>query len=119
MLTRVLPEEQVVGTPVPIYIEGSSEVTAALVYYKPFGMTRYTRREMERFGRGFATLIPCDAVMTTGDLEVVIRLGDADGKLVDEIGTIKAPIHVRIRHEIDDAPPALPRRKPPAPCCPP
>jgi hypothetical protein len=115
---RLLPAEQTLHTPVPLYVEASPGVAAteANLRYKPFGGVTWQGARMVRSGRGFAALIPCRDIVTPGDLKYFITLTDAAGAPLEEIGSRKEPLRVTIKPRIEGEAPALPGRKPPPPC---
>jgi hypothetical protein len=119
--------EQAVLTPLPIYAELPSGVSATkvLVMYKPFGAPDWQKLELKKMGSGYGGEIPCQAVgSTTGDLSYYIQANDAEGDVVASSGTRKAPNRVPIQNEISGEAPHLPGRPAPAKCkdkadCPP
>jgi hypothetical protein len=114
---RVLPTEQAKEIPVPLYVElpPGSPVEEVRVHYKPFGSVLYLPMAMQRYGDGFAALLPCEASQSTGHLKLFITWRGADGA-VQSIGTNKEPLHVVIKNELDGEPPALPGSAPPGRC---
>jgi hypothetical protein len=125
-LTHAPPAEQVVNTPVPIYIEIPEEVGAvkATLRYKPFGGNKWKTLEMPRAGNGYGAEIPCEDVTTTGDIKYFIIAKDDAGDPVGTAGSMKEPYKVAIRNEIEDEPKPLPGKKAPEECkakedCPP
>ncbi len=119
--------EQAILTPLPIYAELPSGVSAnkVLVMYKPFGATEWQKLELKKLGSGYGGEIPCQAVgSTTGDLAYYIQAVDAEGDVVASSGTRKAPNRVPIQNEIAGEAPHLPGRPAPTKCkdkadCPP
>jgi hypothetical protein len=119
--------EQAVLTPLPVYAELPSGITASkvLVMYKPFGATDWQKMELKKLGSGYGGEIPCQAIgSTTGDLSYYIQANDAEGDVVASSGTRKAPNRVPIQNEIAGEAPHLPGRPAPAKCkdkadCPP
>lgn len=125
-LNHTPPAEQVVNTPVPIYIEIPDEVGAVKVTlrYKPFGGNKWKTLEMPSIGDGFGAEIPCEDVTTTGDIKYFIIAKDDAGDPVGTAGSMKEPYKVPIKNEIEDEPPPLPGKKAPEECkakedCPP
>lgn len=118
--------EQVVNTPVPVYIEIPEEYGAekATLKYKPFGGTSWKTLTLKKMGDGFGAEIPCDDVTTTGDLKYYIVVIDESGEPAGQAGSLKAPYKVAIKNQIDTEDPSLPGKKPPRQCmakedCPP
>lgn len=125
-LSHTPPAEQLVNTPVPIYIEIPEDVGAAKVSlrYKPFGGTKWKTIPMEPVGDGFGAEIPCEDVTTTGDIKYFIIAKDDAGDPAGTAGSMKEPFKVPIKNEIDGDAPSLPGKKPPEECaakedCPP
>ncbi|MFO0758335.1 MAG: hypothetical protein U0359_17715 [Byssovorax sp.] len=120
------PPEQMVNTPVPIYLEPSEEVPLSKVTlrYKPFGSKTYKSVELPKIGKGFGGEIPCEDVTTTGDIKYFFALFDENGEAAGTLGSTKDPYKVTIKNEIEGDPPSLPGKKPPEQCkdttpCPP
>lgn len=113
-----LPAEQRVNTPVPLYFEPPSgaDVAQVILRFKPFGATHYRKVPMVRLGEGFAYEIPCHEVTTTGHLRYYIELLDAEGHLLESLGSRKSPLHVGIKTDIEGDPPRHPGKKPPRQC---
>jgi hypothetical protein len=119
--------EQAILTPLPIYAELPSGITAnkVLVMYKPFGGSDWQKLELKKMGSGYGGEIPCQAIgSTTGDLVYYIQATDADGDILAASGSRKAPNRVPIANEISGEPPHLPGKPAPAKCkdkadCPP
>lgn len=125
-LNHTPPAEQIVNTPVPIYIEIPEEVGAvkATLRYKPFGGNKWKTLEMPKIGNGFGAEIPCEDVTTTGDIKYFIIAKDDAGDPVGTAGSMKEPYKVPIKNEIEDEPKPLPGKKAPEECsvkenCPP
>ncbi len=116
--THKAPPEQVVNTPVPIYMEPSEEQPASKVTlrYKPFGSKTYTSVELKKMGTGFGGEIPCKDVTTTGDIKYFFALTDEAGEAAGTLGTTKDPYKVTIKNEIDGEAPTLPGQKAPDQC---
>lgn len=124
-LEHTPPAEQAINTPVPIYIEVPEEVTVAKVSlkYKPFGATKWNTVEMNRIGKGWGGMIPCEDTRATGDVKYYIVVTDEGGEQL-KAGSQKEPHRVAIKREIEGDEPSYPGKKPPAQCedpanCPP
>ncbi len=113
-----LPTEQVVGTPVPFYLEPPATFVfaSAELRYKPFGAIRWKRMPPEKLGDGLAWTVPCEDVTTTGDLKYYFRFLDAGAELLDSLGSPKEPLRVVIKNDLRGGAPRLPGRKPPGQC---
>jgi hypothetical protein len=120
------PAEQVVLTPVPIYVELPEGVNAVkvLLVSKAFGATEWKKTELKKIGNGYGAEIKCDDVgSATGDLSFYIQATDSSGDVVSNSGTRNAPNKVAspLRPSASTPATALPasrarrrRRKPPA-----
>lgn len=124
-LAHTPPAEQTINTPVPIYIEVPEEVTVEKVQlkYKPFGATKWNTVEMNRIGKGWGGMIPCEDTRATGDVKYYIVVTDEGGEQL-KAGSQKEPHRVAIKREIEGDEPSYPGKKPPAQCedpanCPP
>jgi hypothetical protein len=124
-LLHVPPTEQVMSTPLPIYVEvsGGSEVDSLRVRYLPPTARDWLVKQLSAHDMGFGTLIDCaDVGGSPGTLKYYIE-GLRGGKVVAYSGTKDEPHRVAIKSSIDGDPPALPGEDPPAACvdedCPP
>jgi len=121
------PSEGAILTPLPIYVELPSGVSAnkVLLQYKPFGATDWQKLELKKMGSGYGGEIPCQAIgSTTGELSYYVQATDSEGDVVGTNGTRKAPNRVSIQNEISGEAAHLPGRPAPVKCkdkadCPP
>lgn len=120
------PDEAQVNTPLPIFIKVPGELGAAKVKlrYKPFGGTEWSSTDMKPTGGGYAAVIPCAELTTTGKVRFYIIVMDADGVPVATAGSLKEPHVINVMSEIEGEQPALPGEEPPKKCvlkedCPP
>jgi hypothetical protein len=120
------PEEAQVNTPLPIFIKVPDDIGADKVKlrYKPFGGTEWQSIDMKAQGGGYAGVIPCADLTTTGKVRLYIIVMDPDGVPIATAGSLKEPHVVSIKTEIEGEQPALPGEEPPAKCilkedCPP
>jgi len=123
---HVPPAEQVVLTPIPLWVESSDPtITRVVVRYRGFGINEWTTLELIRSGTGWAGEIPCRDVGTvTGVLRYYVSAYNDEGEVIAWQGSSAKPIRVRIRRTIKSAPLHLPDKPPPARCvdpsdCPP
>lgn len=126
LATHTAPTEQVVNTPIPLYLEPTDEAPLSKVTlrYKPFGAKQYKSVELKKVGKGFGGEIPCEDVTTTGDVRYFFALTDENGEAVGTLGSTKEPFKITIKSEIEGDAPSLPGKKPPEQCrekadCPP
>jgi hypothetical protein len=124
--THTAPTEQVVNTPVPLYIEAAEEgpLSKVTLRYRPFGAKQYKSLELKKLGKGFGGEIPCEDVSTTGEVRYFFALFDENGEAAGTLGSTKDPYKLTIKRDIEGVPPALPGLKPPEQCkekadCPP
>lgn len=123
--TRVV--EQMVDTPVPIFVSIPEEVAVGkvMVMFKPFGSTEWQKLELKKLSsKGYAGLIPCEQVSTSGPLKYYIKAYDSGGDMIAEFGKASKPLVCNIKNQLDGEPPRLPKQPPPARCasrgdCPP
>jgi hypothetical protein len=109
--------EQVVRTPLPVYVEyaGSTAVPQVVVKYKGAGMSAYKRVTLARKGNGWGGLIPC-ADVALGIMRYYVQGFDAGGEPVLNSGDPKHPFVVPIRSKISTEPPNLPGEPKPVQC---
>ena len=109
--------EQVVRTPVPVYVEMAAGTPPARVFvkYEASGTTEYKRVELAKKGKGWGGLIPCSAA-TRGVLRYYIQGFDDHGEPIANGGDAKKPFAVRIRPKIASSAPTLPDSPPPKQC---
>ena len=120
------PDEALVNTPLPLFVKVPEDMGAESlkVRYKPFGGTKWLSVKMSQGKGGFAGIIPCKEITTTGELKLYVVVKDKEGDPIATAGTRKAPLIVEIRNEIDGDQPNLPGEDPPEKCaaaadCPP
>jgi hypothetical protein len=125
-ITHAPLTEQVVLTPIPIWVESRDEtVTRVILRYKAFGSQSWTAVDMTKVEGGWTGEVPCRDVGTvTGVLRYYVTAYDEEGKSLGGQGTMKKPTKVKIRRALKGEPPRLPGRQPPARCsdptdCPP
>ena len=94
-----------------------------IVRYKPFGGS-WRKLQLRRKNDGWAGLIDCGEVTTTGSLKYYITLLDKGGDPITSLGSIDEPMVTEIKNNLSGPAPHLPNEAPPAPCsskadCPP
>ena len=109
--------EQVVRTPVPVYVEmaAGSPPTRVFVKYRGAGTSEYKRVELTKKGKGWGGLVPCGAA-TRGVLRYYVQGFDEKGEPVANGGDANKPFYVRIRPKISSSAPSLPDSPPPRQC---
>lgn len=118
------PSEQVVDTPVPIYVEGGADsVVRVVVKYKGAGQSSWKRIDLKKLDSGWGGLIPC-ADVTQGTLRYYIQGLDDSKEPVANSGDSKHPYTVPIKASISGEAPHLPGKNAPDSCekssdCPP
>lgn len=112
------PAEQAIDTPLPIYAELPSGVSATHVQlkYKPPGADDYKSMELPQFGKGYGGAIPCGDLGHEGDLEYYLQALDATDAVVVSGGTRAQPFRVAIRASLLGDAPHLPGQPPPKKC---
>jgi hypothetical protein len=120
------PAEQMVNTPVPIYVEAppGESFKKVKIHYRPYGATEWKVLELDRVKGGWGIEIPCLDVGTTGTIAYFIQGFDEAGDVGATSGSRQAPHSVAIVQELSSEPPHLPGRAAPAQCrdasdCPP
>lgn len=117
--------EQVVRTPLPIYVEygGEDEVVRVVARYKGFGMGEFKMIELTKIESGWGANVPCGDV-SQGVFQYYLQGFTADNDPVAGAGDRDHTFKVQIRSKIIGEAPHLPGRKPEAQCaektdCPP
>ncbi|HQP35562.1 MAG TPA: hypothetical protein PLI95_10290 [Polyangiaceae bacterium] len=125
-LNHVPVAEQMVDTPVPLWVEvpEGMKIGKVIVMYRPFGAEEWKKIELKKKKGGFGGDIPCADVGTTGDLKYYIKGLDPGGDPIAEVGNKNKPNITKIKNQLDGEPPHLPDTAPPAKCqskgsCPP
>ena len=112
--------EQVVKTPVPVYVEytGSGALKRVVLRYKGFGMTEFANVDMVKMGSGYGASAKCTDVQQ-GDFKYFIQGFDDQNDVIASAGSRKNPFVVNIRASVDDMngdAPRLPGKKPEKQC---
>jgi hypothetical protein len=118
------PQEQVVFTPLPLYVEPPAGTQKVLLHYRAVH-GEYKAVEMETMGAGFGFQLSCHAMgRTPGEFLYYFTALAADGSELASNGSPLAPYAVRIENEIETPAPSFPGQAPPHSCqtaddCPP
>lgn len=117
--------EQVIRTPLPIYVEygGETEVVRVVARYKGFGMSEFKLLELSKMEGGWGANVPCGDVQQ-GVFQYYLQGFSADNDPVAGAGDRQNTFKVQIRSKIVGDAPHLPNRAPEAQCaekvdCPP
>jgi hypothetical protein len=122
--THSPPREQLVRTPVPIYVEygGDAAVVKVVVKYKGPAMVEFKPVDLTKHGKGWGGTVPCVEAVE-GDLHYFLQGFNAAGDLIATSGTRALTFKVAIRRTLQGDAPRLPGAAPPATCseadCPP
>lgn len=118
--------EQMVRTPVPIYVEytGSEALVKVMVRYKGFGMTEFKPLELHKVSNGWGGTVPCADVAGVGTLQYYVQGFNADNDPVATAGDRNNTYKVPLKQAISGEAPHLPGEAPPTQCadtgdCPP
>lgn len=119
-LTSNEPTEQVVNTPIPIFVglddDTAKKVTSMSLSYVPSTESSSRRQKMEKAGKAFRGTIPCSATAKKGQVQYWIVAKDKDDKVVGTVGSEDEPLTVEIKSKIDGDPPSWPGFAPPEKC---
>jgi hypothetical protein len=126
-LTHAPPAEQVMLTPIPIYVEIPEGVDAArvIVRYSATGLLEWKTAVLHQVGKGWGGEIPCtDVGDSLGDLKYFVQATDANGDLVGWSGRLVKPHVVHVVDKLSGEAPHLPGQGAPIKCtqktdCPP
>ncbi|WP_437488155.1 hypothetical protein WME75_08210 [Sorangium sp. So ce1014] len=115
------PPEQLIRTPVPLYVEVPDELLPSVkqvtVWYLAPGERAYRPLVMKKLrGQGFGINVPCAALGKEGTLRYHVAAVDEDGAILASAGARDAPLSTQIRAHIASAPPHWPGHAPPAMC---
>ncbi len=110
--------------PIPLSCTASSDADTAQLRYKKFGSDQWETVQMSLRGGNFQATIPCTATDITGNIQWFVRTKDKQGETLDEIGTQRKPMSLKIVEKTSQEPPALPGKEAPDLCevqveCPP
>lgn len=125
-IVHTAPAEQMVDTPVPLYLEPApgASFKKVKVHYLPYGSTDWKTLELDRVKNGWGIELPCTDVTTAGPVSYFFQAYDESGDVGATSGSRQQPHKVVIVHELAGEPPHLPGRPPSAQChdmndCPP
>ncbi len=110
--------EQVVGTPLPVYVtlpEGLA-VNKVVTRYRAPGRSGWLEVTLSARGEGYGGYIPCSAVGAEGELLYFTTAFDDNLDRVASAGSAASPRRVELRSSIDGRQPALPGQAPPDAC---
>ena len=112
------PTESALHTPLPIFIMVPDDVDAHRVQlrYRAPGATDYKALNLSKLDIGYGGEIPCAELKDEGTLFYYVQVLDSTGAVVMTAGTRAQPFRVRIRGQIEGAPPSLPGQPPPQAC---
>ena len=110
-LSHKPPVEQVVLTPIPIYVEIPESIDASrvIVRYSAIGLLQWKTAVLQKVGKGWGGNIPCtDVGDSVGDLKYFVQATDANGDVVAWSGRLFAPHVVHIVEKLAGEAPHLP-----------
>lgn len=116
--------EQLIRTPMPIYVAVAATVRASrvVVRYRSRGMRAFAELPLTAMVNGYGAEIPCGDIFEPQLEYYVVVFGEGSRELA-HAGTAERPFAIRIVRARRYAPPALPGRVPPPQCsdheCPP
>jgi len=111
--------------PIPMQCTSSAaEAVSGEIRYKEYGGDQWQTAPLNEKGAAFQGMIPCEATMLAGRVQVQVVLMDAAGNVVDSLGSLKNPVEFTVLTESSQPPPAFPDQPPPPRCaepteCPP
>ncbi|MBK6808005.1 MAG: tetratricopeptide repeat protein [Sandaracinaceae bacterium] len=109
--------EQLVNTPVPVYLEvpGGTEISEVMLYFRTGGMRRYERVAMTAMAGGYGAEIPCRRVVAPSVRYYIVVFGPG-GSSVGFAGSANEPFEVVVVGERSLAAPSLPGQAAAAQC---
>ena len=111
--------------PIPMQCTSSAaEAVRGEIRYKEYGGDQWQTAPLNEKGAAFQGMIPCEATMLAGRLQVQVVLLDAAGNVVDSLGSLNNPVEFTVLTDTSQPPPAFPDQPPPGRCaepteCPP
>jgi hypothetical protein len=87
-----------------------------LLRYRPVGGGDVQDLQLEKSGKAFRGLVPCEAVAKKGKLALWIEAFDRRERVAGQVGSSSAPVEVDIVRELDGKPPSWPGFAPPEAC---
>jgi hypothetical protein len=110
--------EQVVETPIPIWVEAPADLGAAkvVVKWQAGSASGWKTASLHARDGGFAGEIPCAATVKTGEVRYYVQASDESGDPVATAGSKDEPFVVAIKTDLSGDPPHLPDEPPPAHC---
>jgi hypothetical protein len=125
-IVHTVPAEQMVDTPVPLYLEPApgTSFKKVKVQYLPYGSTDWKTLELDPIKGGWGIELPCNDVSAAGPVAYFFQAYDQAGDVAATSGSRQQPHKVMIVRELSGEPPHLPGRPPSAQCrdandCPP
>jgi hypothetical protein len=117
-LTVSAVPEQVVRTPVPVFVKVKDvDPRSVVVRYKPFGGKSFKRVRLDRVRDGYGGEIPCLEVGSiTGKLAYYVEALDTEGNILAASGSADKPHKTDVVRSLRGDPPHLPGQPPPAQC---
>ncbi len=118
-ITHDPPTEQVVNTPLPLFVgvKPGEDVSNVTAFIRGFGMPRFKPLDLSKLPDGFGGETKCsDVGATTGEFQYYIVAYDEEGTGVGRVGSEDEPVVVLIKDELDGDPPSLPGKEPPQQC---
>ncbi|QQR89783.1 MAG: hypothetical protein IPJ88_16645 [Myxococcales bacterium] len=109
--------QQLLHTPIPVYIELPKQLKAGQVhlFFQGAAMAEFTRIEMTKIANGWGQEIPCYHVREPAMQYYIIAFGQ-DGAPLGYAGTANSPFNVPIVSQRTMPAPALPGQPPPEAC---
>lgn len=110
--------EQVVETPIPIWVEAPADLGAArvVVKWQAGSSAAWRSVSLHAKGGGFGGEIPCAATAKTGEVRYYVQATDETGDPVANAGSKDEPFVVAIKTDLTGDAPHLPDEPPPAHC---
>lgn len=110
--------EQVVGTPVPVFVKLPEGVSATriVVRYRSTALPKWNEVELTEQRGGYGGYIPCAAVEKEGKVEYFATAFDENLDRVASGGSADKPRVVKLKPAISGRQPALPGGVPPSAC---
>ena len=116
-LLHTPPEQQLVRTPVPVFVEipEGERVSRMVIRYRGAAMRQFREMAMSPLVEGFGAELPCEDVVAPSIAYYALAFAP-NGNVVGRLGSEDRPVEVPIVTRRSRPAPALPGRAPPESC---
>jgi hypothetical protein len=102
--------------PLPLSCTAPAATASGLVYFQEVNGANWSSVPMRKQGSMLQAMVPCTATAVAGKLNLYVQAQDAQGKVVDAMGSATAPVEFNLVPQSSQPPPSLPGESAPARC---